>query len=94
MSDSTTVFKKLLVDANNLLVDSVLDAVNLASLGRSSVDEMRSILSAIVGLSSDNDVIRKLAQLGVRLADDRHNMLDCEHEEREQKLLALKQAQS
>lgn len=88
----STTQSKTPPDSRALLIRSTVDAVNAAALGESCVDELRSVLQAILSLSRGDEVIHGLAKVGFNLACDRHNLLDCEREGLEQKLLVLKGA--
>ncbi|MES2935297.1 MAG: hypothetical protein V4805_17620 [Pseudomonadota bacterium] len=68
---------------------SAHSAIDIAFQGEAYVDELRSILRAIVELSRDHEVIHGLAKVGFDLAEDRHNLLNAEHEDMVQKLLIL-----
>lgn len=77
-------------DTQHQAIRNLIDAVNMADSGLSCMEEMRSILRAIYKLSSSDEVINGLAKVGLCLADDRHNMFDCESESMNQKLVDLK----
>jgi hypothetical protein len=72
-----------------LAIQGATNAVDMAALGESCVHELRAILAAIVALHGDNAVIHDLAQVGLFMANDKHNVLDCSREEMEGKLAAL-----
>lgn len=75
-----------------LAIRGATDAVNMAALGESCVNELRAVLAAIVSMSAGNDLIHDLAKVGLDLAHDRHNVLDCDRAIMEEKLASLTEA--
>lgn len=65
-------------------------ALDNASLGREAIEELRAILKAVVELSKDSEVILSLAAVGVTLADERHNGLDCAYSDAVEQLCRQK----
>lgn len=83
---------------NNSPVQFTAANITLAAIDATCIcmygfDDLRAILKAIHGLAQQSDkseVIGNLARVGINIADDMHNQIDCEHEEFEKKLIALK----
>lgn len=63
------------------------NAVAAIDMGRFALSELGDILSAIVKLSEDHEVITRLASLGVRLHDRHYELLDDAYDEMAQRLL-------
>jgi hypothetical protein len=74
-------------------IKAAAQACDMATLGRCCIGEIRSFLRALEILSrnlkDDDVVIHDLAKLGLRFADDHHNLLDLEAEEKNATLNAL-----
>jgi hypothetical protein len=75
------------------LIQAAAVAYDMATLGQNCVDEIRTFLSALTILTRDltgeNVAIHDLAKLGLRQANDHHDLLDFECKEKNTKLHAL-----
>lgn len=60
-------------------------ARDLAGLSLEGIDSMRTLFHVISRLPDDPDTSRELARIGLRLANDYHNLVDCERENMEDK---------
>jgi hypothetical protein len=64
----------------NKAIKSAIHAVDIASLGVHSIEQILRVLKAICLLSEEDAIIHGMAQIGVDLADNRHNQFDRERE--------------
>ena len=67
-----------------------IDLVDIADTAKCSMEEMRQVLRAIRRLASEDEAIKGLADLGLTVADDRHNTFDCDAESAREMLAAMK----
>jgi predicted transport protein len=58
--------------------DCAIAAYDVSTLGFFCIDQLRTMLRSIVALSQNNELIHDLAKVGVDIADDYCNLLDCE----------------
>jgi len=79
------------ISINKKIIHHAYDAVNSASLGLEFVEKLRHILVGIAAVSGGNEVVHGMAEVGVYLANDFHNMLDANHEEMNDKVSELEQ---
>lgn len=68
-------------------IKTLQNAVAAIDMGRFALSELGDILSAIVKLGEDNEVINRLASLGTRLHDRHYELLDDAYDEMAQRLL-------
>lgn len=76
-----------MTDARSV-IQAYIDTIDAASLGMEALSKLRGLFLAIEKLTPETPEINMLAHIGVYIADDVHNMLDCGREEAEQKLFS------
>lgn len=70
---------------------ALFHARDLAGLSLEGLDSMRTLFHVISRLPDDPDTSRELARIGLRLANDYHNLVDCERENMEDKAREIAQ---
>jgi hypothetical protein len=69
-------------DSGGKRSNQTLEIVELAKLGMDAIAELRDVLRAVqrIAEASGDAAILGITRIGIRIADDSHNMLDCERE--------------
>jgi len=73
--------------------DAAVSALNSANLAQGTFADLASMFEAIFKLTNEHDLAHRIASIGKYLAEDWANMCDCQREELEGKVAALRIAQ-
>jgi hypothetical protein len=67
-----------------------VEALNTASMGEFCIDELRTVLRAIVRISGGDEITRSLAMVGCGLADKHFDAMSDQHEGLRDRVAELK----
>lgn len=80
------------VSIDELALQSARHAIDMTALGGSCIDELSALFTAIVSLGADSEAIRKLAKIGIELADQHYETFELNNNSAKGHLAAIRAA--